>query len=127
MSNNESNPSTAQPTDRPITPADADVSVTDGGDVADSDLRPMLNDMLTEAPRTCPLCRGSLTAANGDQYRFKCPDCLTKFLRGDEPNPTPKVALRTTPIRRLKRRKKRMDRVRGTVFKPASALLGDDS
>lgn len=120
MSDNESDSTTpAQATDRPVTDTDGDVSVTDGRDVSDSEIRPMLNDMLADAPRTCPLCRGSLKPANSEQYRLKCPDCQTKFLRGDDDlSPTPKVAMRTTPIRRLKRQKKQMDRAKAAMLQP---------
>lgn len=95
------------------------VDVTDGSDISDADVRVFLNRALEEQPRACPICRTGLGAVAHEHYDLGCPACQTKFIT-NEGNP-PKVAMRTTPVHRTKRRMAQADRAREGMAAVAGA------
>lgn len=93
------------------TASDRSVSCTDHTTVSDADVRVLLNRALDADPRTCPLCYTELAAVGHEIYDLGCPACRTKFIRPTD-GAGPEVAMRTTPVRRMKRRKVQDDRIR---------------
>lgn len=100
------------------------VSVTDGSNVRDADIRVLLNHALADQPDTCPICQGVLGAIGHPRYDLRCPQCRTKYMTS-EARDHPTVAMRTTPVRRLKRQKEQNDRAREGLSAISGRRLGD--